>query len=129
MHFAPLALQKGLPFFEARRICIYKQDSRVHTSSLFVFAGGSKTPLPARDRKLIVRIGLACDLQSLYTDGSPRKCLRIQALRSVCRSERGTGTRKNFHGACSVYPMLRLLSFNFDASSPLPRNLGRIDKD
>jgi hypothetical protein len=43
-----------------------------------------------------------------FQNASPRKCLRIRALRSTYRREAGTGTRNNFHSACSVYLMRRL---------------------
>ncbi len=64
-----------------------------------------------------------------FQNGPPRKCIRIHALRSVWQIECGTGTRKNFHGACMVYLMRRFPTL---PSVPLrhpPGNLGQIHKN
>jgi len=64
-----------------------------------------------------------------FQNASPRKCLRIHVLRSVWQMECGTGTRKNFHGACMVYLMRRFPTLLSVPIRHPPGNLGQIHKN
>jgi len=60
---------------------------------------------------------------------SPHKSLRIRALRSSSQSEPRTGTKNNFHSACRVYLILRLLPLLSIPLRHLQRNLAQIHKN